>query len=226
MIALTLEQLCAATGAAPLVAKAWLAPLTAAMERFGITTPKRIAAFLAQCGHESIGLTAVSENLNYTPQAILATFNTRVIRFTKEQAELYGRTAAHKANQQMIANIAYANRGGNGSVESGDGFAYRGRGPGQLTFKNNYRNCGDALGLDLVGHPAWVERPDVGSLAFAWYWSAGNPTGRDLSVLADAGNIDAISDAVNLGRITAAYGDSLGFANRRDLTNKGLQALA
>ena len=62
----------------------------------------------------------------------------------------------------MIANTAYANRMGNGSIESGDGWRYRGRGPGQLTGKDNYQRCGEALGLDLVSDPDQVASPAIG----------------------------------------------------------------
>jgi putative chitinase len=197
----------------------YLRALTAAMERFGIDTPARQAAFIAQVLHESDNLTSMSENLNYSPAGLLATFNTpKAQRFTLETSALYGRTAAHPANQQMIANIAYANRMGNGAPESGDGWRYRGRGPGQLTGKSNYARCGAALGVDLVGNPDLVAQPEIGSMAFAWFWSEGNPTGRDLNVLADAGHIEGVSRAVN--------GGHKGLAERLALTERALQVLA
>jgi putative chitinase len=177
----------------------WLSPLNAAMERYEINVPTRQAAFLAQIAHESAGLSRVAENLNYTPDALLVTFNRKVILFTRVDAYRYGRTAEHPANQEMIANIAYASRMGNGPMESGDGWRYRGRGPGQLTGKSNYARCGAALGLDLMSHPELVERPDIGCMAFGWFWVEGNAHGIDLNHLADAGDIEAISRAVNGG---------------------------
>lgn len=175
-------------------------PLNKTMERFSINTPLRRAAFFAQIAHESNYLARMRENLNYTPDALMATFNNkRVTRFTKADANRYGRTADHPANQQMIANIAYADRVGNGAVESGDGWRYRGGGPGQLTFKDNYKRCGTYLGIDLVAHPELIEHPEVGCLAFGWFWVEGNPAGRDLNILADAGDIAGISRAVNGG---------------------------
>lgn len=197
------------------LAAAFVAPLNAAIERFGIDTR---AAFVAQVLHETANLARMTENLNYTPAALMETFNTRTItRFTPELAALYGRTAAHPANQTMIANVAYANRMGNGSIESGDGWRYRGRGPG-LTFKNNYAACGKALGLDLVRYPDMVAQPDVGCLAFGWFWVAGNRTGRDLGILAAAGRIDDVSRAIN--------GGENGLAARRDLTAQAIRAFA
>lgn len=200
-------------------ADAFVGALNAAMARYGIDTPARQAAFLGQVVHESLGLTRMTENLNYSPGTLMVTFNnSKITRFTAEQAALYGRTAYHPANQQMIANIAYANRMGNGSVESGDGWRYRGRGPGQLTGHDNYAKCGEALRLDLLECPDQVAEPDVGCLAFAWFWAMGNRTGRSLSLLADAGKIDRLSLAVN--------GGNHGMAERIALTQRALEVLA
>lgn len=205
---------------APVGARAdtFLSPLNAAMDRFGIDTPARQAAFIAQALHESANLTAMTENLNYSPASLIATFNTRKTqRFTEQSATLYGRTAAHPANQQAIANIAYANRLGNGPVASGDGWRYRGRGPGQLTGKSNYQKCGEALGIDLVAAPDLVAQPDIGCLAFAWFWAQGNPSGCSLNLLADCGEIEGVSRAVN--------GGNHGLAERIALTSRALDVL-
>jgi putative chitinase len=165
--------------------------------------------------HESANFIKMTENLNYSPASLLSTWPKR---FTLETSALYGRTAAHPANQQMIANVAYANRMGNGTPESGDGWRYRGRGPGQLTGHDNCRVCGVALGMDLVGTPDQVALPDIGCLAFAWFWSTGNKTGKSLNRLAEAGRIDEISLAVN--------GGNLGLAERARLTSQVLGVLA
>lgn len=212
-------QLLAIAPAAARQVDQFLEPLNTAMARFGIDSPARQAAFIAQILHESKNLTAMTENLNYSPASLIATFNTtKIERFTQATAALYGRTEAHAANQPMIANVAYANRMGNGSIESGDGWRYRGRGPGQLTGKDNYSKCGAALGVDLVRFPDQVAQPAMGCLAFAWFWTKGNPTGRDLSLLADAGKIESVSRAVN--------GGALGLSERLALTERALQVLA
>lgn len=201
-------------------ADAFLVGLNSAMQCFGIDkSPAGKAMFVAQAIHESLSLTRMTENLNYSPAGLMATFNTRKItRFTPDTAALYGRTAHHPANQQMIANVAYANRMGNGAIESGDGWRYRGRGPGQLTGKDNYARCGPALGLDLVKYPDMVAQPDVGCLAFAWFWKMGNSTGRDLSLLAAAGTIEGVTRVVN--------GGTNGLVERMALTEHALQVLA
>lgn len=200
-------------------AREFIGPLNAAMERFGIITNVCQAAFVAQALHESSNFSRMSENLNYSPAALMATFNTKTkIRFTPEIAALYGRTAAHPANQQMIANVAYANRMGNGSIESGDGWRYRGRGPGQLTGKDNFVACGTALGVDLLASPDLVALPEQGCAAFAWFWAKGNPTGKSLNILAENGKFDAVSVAIN--------GGHNGLVERRVLTIHALGKMA
>ena len=193
--------------------------INTAMDRFGIVGVPAQAAFVAQMLHESCNFTAMEENLNYSPAALLATFNTpRITRFNLTTSAQYGRTAAHPANQQMIANIAYADRMGNGPASSGDGWKFRGRGPGQLTGHDNYKACGDAIGMDLISHPELVAGPGIGCLAFAWFRTKGNSTGKSLSLLAESGNINAVSVAVNGGKI--------GLAERKQLTVDMMAAMA
>jgi putative chitinase len=211
---LNAAQLSAATGAKYLTAAAWVGYLDAAMARFNIDTPARQAAFLAQVGHESGGLTCVRENLNYSADALLRTWPAR---FSRELAQQYGRTAEHPANQRMIAEIAYGGRMGNRPTGSGDAWQTIGRGPIQITGTDNYIRVGHALGVDFLGNPVLLERPDYGSMAAAWFWAAGNPTGRSLNVLADAGDVAAIRRAVN--------GGSIGLAECAALTAAGCRAL-
>jgi len=191
----------------------YLPQINAAMAKFGITSKASQAAFVAQMLHESAGFTKMEENLNYSPGGLLATWPGR---FTPALAAQYGRTVAHAANQTMIANIAYGGRMGNGPASTNDGFRWRGRGPGQLTGHDNYLNCGAALGIDLVAYPELVASVDVGCLAFAWFWARGNKTGKSLSLLADSGQINAISVAVN--------GGDKGLLERAQLTRELLAA--
>lgn len=191
-------------------------PLLSVMARHDIDTVRRSAAFLAQLIHESNGFRTVEENLNYTPDALMATFGRK--RFPPILAQEYGRTGNHPANQDMIAAIAYADRLGNGGVDTLDGWRYRGRGPIQLTGKDNYRRCGTAIGVDLVHDPDRLLEPVVGTMAAGWFWSEGNRTGASLNTYADAGQIDAISKIVN--------GGTHGLAARHSLYEQALRALA
>jgi putative chitinase len=185
--------------------------INASMLKFGISSKESQAAFLAQVIHESGGLQVFSENLNYSAAALPAVFGQA--RFPPNLATQLGRTTSHPANQVLIANIAYANRMGNGPVDSGDGWRFRGRGPIQLTGRDNYTRCGDVIGPDLIGNPDLLLSPHWGCLSAGWFWAAGNRTGKPL-----AGDIDAISKIVN--------GGVNGLEERRALYEQALRVLA
>jgi putative chitinase len=121
-------------------------PDTAA--KFGITTPLRLAHFLAQCGHESAGFKAVQENLNYSAKGLMGIFKKYFP--TQTLAEQYQR------NPQKIASKVYGGRMGNGPESTGEGFKFRGRGYIQLTGKQNYTNFAKFIGEDTVGNPDLV----------------------------------------------------------------------
>lgn len=179
-------QIVSAGCGAPLPrATQWLAPIQAACDKYEINTPLRIAAFLATVGVESARLTALSENLNYSAEGLLAEFS----KYFDEQ------TAQQYANKPpMIANHVYANRMGNGDEASGDGWRYRGRALIGITFHDNYVLCGMGINLPLLDHPELLEQPDNSALGAAWFWSNSN-----LNQWADAGNFLAVSRAVNFG---------------------------
>lgn len=208
---MTPEQLVEIAHLNPDIAETFAGPLNAAMGRFDIDTTADRAHFVAQAVHESVGFTRLVENLNYKAQALLDIWPKR---FTPETARLYGRVDSVKAaNPQMIANVAYANRMGNGSIESGDGWRYRGRGIGMLTGKDNYRRCGEAVGMDLVRFPDLVLQPPMACDSFAWFWKT-----HGLSALANAGDVDRISGIIN--------GGDLGLQERRELTEFALKVLS
>lgn len=191
-------------------AQEFIDPLNAAMAWCGAdASPERQAHFVAQALHESSNFSRMVESLNYAADRLLVIWPKH---FTPETAQMYGRTATHAANEAMIANTAYANRNGNGSIESGDGYRYRGRGIGQLTGRANYAACGAAIGLDLVGCPDQVAQPEAGCMAFAWFWKA-----RGLNELADAGDVVRISHTIN--------GGDLGLNEREALTRIALQTM-
>lgn len=166
--------------------EAWAAALNAILPTYGIdANPQRLAAFLAQCGHESNGFTAVVENLNYSASALTATWPKR---FPADVAAKYAR------QPEKIANRAYADRMGNGPEESGDGWRYRGRGVIQLTGRSNYAAFGKAAGRTLEEVAAYLETKQGAVEAAAWYWQAHN-----LNALADAGKFQAMTRAINGG---------------------------
>lgn len=194
-------------------ADTFLVPLQRAMLRWDIVSINCQAGFLAQVLHESQNLGRMSENLNYTPQGLLATFGHH---FTKEQADEYGRTDAHPANQRAIALLAYGDRMGN-APGSEDGWRYRGRGPIQLTGRSNYQRCGPRIGYDLLTSPELLEQADVGCVAAAWFWAEGNPTGKSLNSLAERVDVGAVTRSIN--------GGNIGLVERSNLTQRALKVL-
>lgn len=172
-------------GIHPTQAKVFALPLREFCSRFDIVTPARQAAFIAQCGHESLNFTRLEESLYYrTPERIREMWPTRV-------PSLADATKLCK-NPQALANTVYSNRLGNGGFSSNDGWNYRGRGLIQLTGRANYRDAGQALGQDYVRYPSLVANPADAVLVAAWFWHT-----NKLNILADASNIDAITRVVN-----------------------------
>lgn len=164
---------------------AFAAPLAEAMVEFGIDTPARQAAFLAQIAHESGGLRYLEEKLNYSADRLRAVFPRH---FSTQEAIVYARQPSR------IASRAYAGRLGNGDEESGDGWTYRGRGLIQITGRDNYRACSLALGVDLLAEPDRLLEPVLAARSAAWFWQE-----RGLNRYADAGDFTAITLKINGG---------------------------
>jgi putative chitinase len=151
-------------------------PDTAA--KFGINTPLRLAHFLAQCGHESGGFKATQENLNYSAKGLAGIFKKY---FPTEAA-----AASYARQPQKIASKVYANRMGNGTEASGEGYKFRGRGYIQLTGKENYTAFGKSIGEDMTANPDKVAS-QYALLSAAWFFSK-----NGLHKMADEGNSDAV----------------------------------
>lgn len=155
---------------------------------FEIDSPRRLAAFLAQCAHESGLFAHVRENLNYSAQGLHGIWPKRFP--TVASAQPYHR------NPQKIANKVYADRMGNGSEATGDGWAYRGRGLIQLTGKSNYIACSAGLEYDVVADPDYLETTEGAARSAAWYWYS-----RNLNKWADLGDIKTMTKLINGGYI-------------------------
>jgi putative chitinase len=199
MTELTTEYLMAATGATRENAAKFLPHVQEACKRFNIDTPKRIAGFLSQIGHESAGMASLQENLNYKVDAILKLFGRH--RISEADARKFGRNEAtgQKANQKALADILYGGEFGRknlGNTEPGDGSAFIGRGLKQLTGRSNYKRCGDAIGVDLIASPEKLLEPAYAALSAAWFWSTNN-----LNELADKGDVVAMTKRINGGTI-------------------------
>ena len=122
----------------------WYEALSQLLPDYEINTPQRVAAFVAQCAHESGGFMVLKENLNYRPASLRKLFGKYFP--TDELANEY---CARPNKQEAIANRIYANRMGNGPEESGDGYRFCGRGLIQLTGRENYTWFAASLSISV-----------------------------------------------------------------------------
>ena len=164
----------------------WLGPLEEVFVKYEINTPVRQACFIGQCAHESGNFKALQENLNYSAEGLMKTWPSRFP--TKEMADQYARQPA------KIAGKVYNGRLGNTSEEEASNFL--GRGLIQLTGKENYANCGTALGIDLVGNPTLLTDPRYAALSAGWFWNK-----KGLNALADSSDIETMTKRINGGLI-------------------------
>lgn len=173
-------------------AEDWVDAINDILPDFEINTPKRVAAFLAQCGHESAGFSVLKENLNYSADGLNKIFKKYFP--TVESAQPYAR------NPEKIANKVYGGRMGNGPEESGDGWKYRGRGPIQLTGKDNYRAFANDYFEDpetLLNDPdLLIDHIPTSLLAAVWFWQK-----NKLNKEADSGDIKTMTKKINGGFI-------------------------
>lgn len=186
---LTLEQLKQIVPGNPYI-EHWHEALCEILPDYDINTPQRIAAFLAQCAHESGGFRAIKENLNYRPATLVTLFKKY---FDLETATRY---CAMSDKQAAIANKIYANRMGNGPEESGDGYRYCGRGLIQLTGKDNYTRYAQSLEISVEEASEHLTTFEGCVQSAAWFWEANN-----LNQWADKGDILTLTKRINGGTI-------------------------
>lgn len=169
----------------------WHNALSQLLPDYEINTPQRVAAFIAQCSHESAGFTALRENLNYRWQSLRKIFPKYFP--TDELAQEY----ANKPNkQEAIANRVYANRMGNGPESSGDGWRFCGRGLIQLTGRDNYSWFAASLGIPVEEASDYLQTFEGAAQSACWFWET-----NGLNRWADAGDILTLTKRINGGTI-------------------------
>ena len=181
----------------------WCDALNKILSDYDISTPQRVAAFLAQTAHESGGYTALHENLNYTAQSLCRVWPSH---FTADIADQY----AHQP--ERIASRAYAGRMGNGDEASGDGWKFCGRGLIQLTGKSNYQAFADSVQMNVDDVPAFLQTFEGAIQSACFFWENTN-----LNAVADAGDITHMTKIIN--------GGTLGLEDRTARYNHALQIL-
>lgn len=169
------------------------------LEAAGINTPLRLAHFMAQIAHESGGFTIVRENTGWTPAQIKGFTGSRY-------ANLHPSILLCRGDAQKLANVVYAQT--NGNTGGNDGWDYRGGGLIQLTGRENYRACGNALGVDLEGRPRLIEDAGIALRAALWEWSYAG-----VNTFADHNYGRTIGNAINRGNPFSRY-DPIGHQSR------------
>ena len=166
----------------------WIEAFDQLLPDYEINTPKRIAAFIAQCAHESGGFKFLKENLNYKAESLMKTFPKYFS--DKDTANAYAKQPV------KIANRVYASRMGNGDEASGDGYKYCGRGLIQLTGKTNYDWFAASLEISASEASEYLETFEGAAQSACWFWESNN-----LNVEADAGDIKKMTKKINGGYI-------------------------
>jgi putative chitinase len=177
----------------------WYDALVEVLPRYDITSNLRLSSFLAQCAHESAQFTVLEENLNYRANSLLRVFP----RYFSDLAR--AQSFAHKP--ELIANLVYANRMGNGSPETGDGYRYRGRGLIQLTGYDNYSRFASSLNISVDEVVDYVVTFEGAVESACWFWDSNN-----LNILADRGDMVALTRRINGG--TNGLEDRLSYYKR------------
>jgi len=167
----------------------WYESMYEALPQYGITTIPRVAAFIAQCAHQSGGFSTLEENLNYKAATLTKIWPQRYPAGIAEQ---------YAGKPELIANKSYGGRMGNGPETSGEGWKYRGRGLLQLTGKDNYASCSKFMFQD----DTLLENPDILLDSYyaihsaCWFWHKNN-----LNQYADSGDFVTMTKKINGGTI-------------------------
>jgi putative chitinase len=166
----------------------WYSAVSEILPVYEINTPERVAAFLAQCAHESGSFKFLKENLNYKAESLCKVFPKYFpdINLAKQ----------YEKKPEKIANRVYGNRMGNGDESTGDGFRYMGRGLIQLTGKNNYTLFAAAIDTPLEEIPEYLQTFEGAVQSACWFWEQNN-----LNQWADKKDIMTLTKRINGGTI-------------------------
>jgi len=182
----------------------WYEAMSKVLPQYDINSKQRVAAFVAQCGHESGGFKFLKENLNYKAESLMRVW-------PKYFPDLVtANRYAHK--QDMIANRAYANRMGNGDEASGDGARFCGRGLIQLTGRANQQAFAASIKRDINDMPEFLSTFEGAVQSACWFWQE-----HKLNQYADTGDILTMTKRIN--------GGTLGLDERKANYNNALKIL-
>lgn len=174
------------------VVEPFIDPLNRYLQRYQITSIRRMAAFFGQVVVESKHFKRLEEDLYYNAPRITEVFPTRF-------AERHADPKDYEHNPEKLANFVYSDKNGNGNEASGDGWRYRGRGLLQLTGKENYQTFEDRTKVKAVAQPELIAQPEYAVWSACVRWDV-----ERYNVLADAGNLKGLTRAIN-GRKMEAH---------------------
>ena len=188
----------------------WCAALNEMLPKYGITTDKRIAAFVSQCAHESMDFRVLEEALSYKTETLLKVFP-RYFGPGKENPDEYAR------NPQKLANYVYMDKnrskaGALGNVKENDGFAMRGKGLKQVTGRANHEAFGKTVGMTAEEAAEYLLTKKGALESALWFWGS-----RNLNEVADTGDQVRLTKIIN--------GGDIGLADRQARYAKAMAAL-
>jgi|TARA_R110002153_G_scaffold43969_6_gene124064 putative chitinase len=170
----------------------WYNAMVEMFPKYEITTPNRVAGFIAQTAHESASYKTITENLNYSAKALDAIFG-KYFKRAGVDAQKYHR------QPEKIANRIYAGRMDNGDTASGDGWTFRGGGILQLTGRYNYTEFGKTVGMSAEEATDYVRTPKGAIESACWFWKTNN-----INKYCDADDIVRMTKRINGGTIGLA----------------------
>lgn len=170
-------------------AKDWYDAMVEIFPKYDITTANRVAGFIAQTAHESGNYKVMSENLNYSADALNKIFPKYFVKAGRD-------AAPYHRQPEKIANVIYAGRMDNGDTASGDGWRFRGGGILQLTGRANYTNFGKSVGMTAEAATDYVRTPKGAIESACWFWKTNN-----INKYCDAQDILGMTKRINGGTI-------------------------
>jgi putative chitinase len=166
----------------------WYHALSMILPDYNIDTVPRVAAFVAQCAHESANFKFLKENLNYKAESLMRVWPSRFPNM--DVARQYA------MQPEKIANKVYCDRMGNGPESSGDGWRYAGKGLIQLTGKDNYTRFAESIETPVEEIPDYLGTFEGAVQSACWFWEV-----NGLNQWADAGDILTLTKRINGGVI-------------------------
>jgi putative chitinase len=166
-----------------------------------INSPLRLAHFMAQCLHETGGLTILVESGAYTERSLGRMWDLgNWHKYFKDRDACLKMADQCKIDHgEKLFNLVYGNRMGNGAPKSGDGWRYRGRGVLQTTGRASYRKFGQKCGVKFEDNPDLVVAPEHALKPALAEWRE-----KHLNVAADHNDIEVVTKGINGGFVGLA----------------------